>query len=587
MSSLVEKLKRNNIRQVYCIDDDNASPNPTNANDLVLLFLDTNNRKAKKLAESDQRFTALYEERCGFDGNCSREERRAALEPLALDLFESGEIDQAALKSAASILCPDPKGLIQEKLQPLFRLEGVDFQALSFSKWDALSSDILKQAKTDARVLLLVDETNDKETEVAHLNGTSVLAGIFTDNNADVNAIDCIVVTANCEPKDEMDASYRTYLAVRELTRQQAQEAKKVRKVFVLSKDRLSQVDLETEFAIHLDRLEAARLGDELTTVAHETLVSAVTDSADWLKEIPLPEFHSSIFVSSRNEGAAEIDTLIRLVSIRQRVALESRLKGDPRLRVLIERMRALAASSFDIETASKDRLKELRLEEFERQGDLINTLMAPLACGDVFKIALQDKDDNVTEVEAMLLANPCDLVLRQKGIRKLNTGLLVQIFRGTREEITKKLSENSNHASLYYALHSGADINAISYLFLNSKVEAVPLSVLDLCWTNRTGEANFNGNTLDEAHSTPQQFRLRHLKSRVDKAEYTNIELWGSKLLAIPGEVPSNDGDDKVRTLKYALNRKWRLAPEFASAALSALAQSLARPAFGHDYTH
>lgn len=581
MTSLVEKLKRNNIRLVFCIDDDNAAPIVDNAEKLVELFLKAAPRKARALAEADERFSPLSTERCGFGQDDSPEERRAALEPLALELFESGAVDSDAMKQAVAILCPDPKGVIQEKLKPLFRVDGIEFRAMTFSDWHKSGENIIRGANEAERILLLVDETNDHEPEVAHMDGTAVLAGVFSDEKADVKAIDCIVVTNSCNASSEMDESHKAYAEVKKRIAPEIDNSR-ARKVFVLSKERLNQDGLDKEFGIHIDRLEAARLGDELTTVAQDTLVSAIKESAGWLREISLPEFHSSVFVSSRNEGAAEIDTLIRLVSIRQRVALERKLRDDIRLRQLIENMRTLSASSFEVETASKDRLKELRIEEFERRGDSINALMAPIACGDVFGMTM---DGSEKEIDVMLLANPCDLVLRENGKRKLNTGLIVRIFQGTRGEVRKKQEEESAQGSLLYAIYSGSGDEARSYLFFNSKVEAIPLAVLDLCWANRDGKARLDVENSNDTHSIPQQARLKVLRERLSPMAYPDIELWGARLGA-QRKLMKHEGGDTPQ-IEYAISRKWRLAPEFSAAALSALAQTLARPAFGHDYTH
>jgi hypothetical protein len=126
--------------------------------------------------------------------------------------------------------------------------------------------------------------------------------------------------------------------------------------------------------------------------------------------------------------------------------------------------------------------------------------------------------------------------------------------------------------------------------MFFNSKIESIPLAVLDLCWLNTDGSANMNPASIAESFgslSRPQQARLEALAIRASEDRFAHVELWGSDLRAseVKIEALSIGTFQMTRQVQYGVRREWRLAPEFAAAALSALSQALARPAFGHDY--
>ena len=121
----------------------------------------------------------------------------------------------------------------------------------------------------------------------------------------------------------------------------------------------------------------------------------------------------------------------LRVFHIQRRHALNEELR-DPKVQKLI-----LKSRNFRRETAefrSKKPVAEMRLfrewrerEVFE-DGVGLNELHSPLACGDVFEFEKKER--------SILLAQPCDLMIRDDGKRRAQAGLLVPVIELVGEDI-------------------------------------------------------------------------------------------------------------------------------------------------------
>lgn len=584
---MLELLKAQRFRSVFCIDDENALPPIDTLERLASCLVESAPRARKRLAKAD----AFFDEPVAIaeDVHLDPEAKKAEIRAW-LDRQNPDDLTGARLISTREILFQGHTGPTHGRLRKQLREAEVELRAFSFKQWQDEGEALLSAATDDARILLLVDEINEIELDV-DLNGQDVLSHFLATQQDRLGCIDAIMVTSNCTPDGELEESQKVYEQVSELLREKGIE-RSFKKVFVLSKHRLVNDSFVESFEWQLNRLEASRLSIQLADAARKVLESAVIESLDWLKRIPLLEFHHSIFVTAANEGAAEIDTLVRLASIKQRVALEKLLREDSDVQRCIEGMRKVTRTGLGSQGSriSTPILRELREQEFERPGQHINALRAPLACGDVFELEITAADGSPANLTGMLLVNPCDLVIRQEGKRKLTTGLFVEVEKTTRQVAERNAANEKATAPLTYRLATGDADDDIVYVFHNSRVESIPLSVLDLCWTNSSGLAELSPQSVLEhlnALTPPQKLRLINLARRNEEGWFPRLEIWGKDLVADRVEVPPVQVVELSLgwSIKYPIKRIWRLAPEFAAAALAALAQSLARPAFGHDF--
>jgi hypothetical protein len=582
MTALGDRLAGRSIARVYCIDDDNVPPLIQTADEAAAAIATQQTRRMRAFAALDSRFNDVSLLRQQIS-NLEVDERSAQLRPVVDELATQQGLQGKDFEALRATLYQGYKGETAEKLRVPF--PGRLLTSLSFAEWQRDAEQILGSATATSRILLLVDEINTREPDV-DLDGVKLLASLWRSHRGALAFIDVIVLTSHCRPAQEFAEAQTLLESVRAELRDPALEPQ-VTRAFVLSKDRLDQQPLEQQFVIHLNRLQAAQLRGELVTLTTQVLQEAIRDSVSWLEQIPLSQFQGSVFVSSESEGAAEIDTLLRMAAIRQRVGLEKKLRMDGELRAKIAAMRSFSLKAIDADqvTASQLELRQLRQQEFERAGDHVNSLLAPLACGDVFIF----KSDQL-ERTAMLLANPCDLVMRSDGTRKLRRGWLVELTKGAKAELLQREQQQGARAPLSYMLPTGNRDEDEAYLFNNSSIEAIDLAVLDLCWTNEGGKVAFDPRSAQQAAQfvlPPQGKRLLVLARRVNEAKFTTIELWGYDFAPVV-EQAENVELGNVRTstrVSYEIRRDWRLAPEFAGAVLSAMSQCIARPVFGHDY--
>ncbi|QJR15925.1 hypothetical protein [Usitatibacter palustris] len=580
MSAFAEALQRRNVKAVYFVDDGNATPRIRDVDEAIEATAQIPPRRLKNLIKKDERFAKLLAKKEEVS-ELPREEQRSELKPLVELLVEEHSLASKDFDLMAEVFFQGQKYDVLEKLK-LAVPEGL-LHSFTFGDWLKRGTEIVKNTTADSRILVLLDEVNDREKDVP-LDGLRALVDLWKNHSDSIGRVDVIVVTSNCEPTGEFDEAKRLLEDLRQALQGQ-ENARSIVRAFVLSKGRFNgRRPLDEDLLAHMNRLDATDLRGELIRIALAEMTSAVRESVSWLEQIPLSEFHGSIFISADNEGTSEVDVLMRLVNLKQRAALESNLKKGP-LREQVEKMRRFSLRAFDAEQAkfAKSELKDLRVQEFERPGSHVNGMQQTLACGDVFEITFEDGE----AVDVILLANPCDVAIRPDGQRKLQRGWLVKMERLA----VRDLAGKQGTPPLVYRIATGESDEDIVYVFNNSSVDSIDLGVLDWCWTNPEGRAACFPKQIRDGYSfllKPQHMRLRSLEARIARGGFCDLELWGKKVASMRSEVEVVTIDEMsfASEIVFPISRKWRMSVEFANAALAGLAQAIARPAFGHDFS-
>jgi hypothetical protein len=582
MTELSDKLTERGISHVYFIDDENAQPTLATIDHVVDAFVKAPLKVLQAFAAKDARIAPAVELLSEMEGADSGQ-KRDAVGGLLQGIVETHRFGQRDYENIAATLLP-----ARAETQIVRRLRGVFPRALtplSFADWQQRCDQILAGATDGARLLLLVDEFNTNEPNV-DLSGKSLIANLWRRHPTRLPLVDVVVLTSNCTAAGEFEEAAALLGAVRQELGDPAVE-RHVYRAFVLAKERININPLDAQFVVHLNRIAAAQLRGDLVSRTISVLRSAIDASEIWLEQIPLTAFYGSVFLSSSAEGAAEIDTLLRLASLKQRLDLEKTLVSDMELRQTVSKMREFSLRKLDAELSASSQadLRSLRKKEFERDSSHVNALLAPIACGDVFSLRLGDH-----QCVAMLLANPCDLTLRKSGKRKLARGWLVRVSVTTRAEVQESRESDNRMPPLRYSLHTGQSPADVCYQFDNSNVESIDLSILDLCSTNIDGNAVLSPQTAGSSHAfvlPPLRKCIERLAMRSREALFKPVEIWGKSLtpniqVADAGTI----GTVEVKTtVSYDVSRIWRLSPEYAAAALTALSHSISRPAFDHDF--
>jgi hypothetical protein len=587
VTALTDQLTNRKIKRIISIDDENAFPVIDTLDALTDAIVGGKKHALGILAKEDPRFAAIVAKKAELGGT-GADDLRALLRTDLEQLINEQKLGGQDYQKIAGIIYYGHQGATTRKLGKPF--PGGRVEALSFAQWEQQYAEILGATSEDERLLLLVDERNEYE-KTTELNGSRLLARLWMEHTARMGHADTIILTSACAPDAEFKESKNLIAELRNAIADPAVRAK-VRRAFVISKERLDAGNLETQFEMHLNRIAAADLRSELADLTKKALHDAVSDSLQWLEDMPLSEFHGSVFVSSENEGSSELDTLLRLVNIRQRAELERRFGSAGPLQEKIAQMRRFSLKHLDPDyaKASHVELRSLRQLEFERPGALLNSIVTPLCCGDVFQLTESQGGGANAERLAVLLANPCDLTLRSNGRRKAKRGWLVPLRKDSKVNLDKIIAQSGEGASLLYKLYTGNEGDDVGYLFTNSSVDAIDLDILDLCWTNVDGRAILDPATLassNESMLVAQKKRIALLAQRAADDRFRHIELFGTEYRASQTLVAkvSIGAQELGNRIEYPIVRVFSLAPEFAAAALSSLSQSIARPAFGHDF--
>ena len=149
-------------------------------------------------------------------------------------------------------------------------------------------------------------------------------------------------------------------------------------------------------------------LVERLTKVLARSVETAHLD----LGKLSVYDFDFVVFRHSNNEGIWEPDTLIRLFSMHLRKNTLREAMADADLRRLSEEFRSVSGigTKSDMEPVHRH-AKEIQRFELYETKELLNELHLPIDLGDLF-----EKTSSGTKKKFILIAQPCDLMVRSSG---------------------------------------------------------------------------------------------------------------------------------------------------------------------------
>lgn len=595
MNSVPSLIERLGIKAVYWIDDENATVGELDVEKLAgqvaaLLARSDKDERTKGLDPLKKIGKARDLARKIGDRLEKQDEGDAEGDVLSLlqENLDQCVDDPVTILSRMLKYLPKPLGP-QEKegLVKVFKGGEWAMEALSFSRWQQEHATILDHHADGAGgALLIVDIQNDSES--SPISGEDVLHQwahkiVSADKPLPVYAV---ALTSKYVEAEEL-------LAARRFTNRLFGEGGKANlPVLVVSKHRIDSSAAEDVEAQIASAFEKA-LGRLRTFVLHvdlakETKVvfSASVDSAfQTLQQLSIEEMLFSVSATAFNEGASEVDTLVRMASIAQRQALLGGLMGNAVISSALVELRGLhdlvgfISDPKDLDT--RDGIEQLRCSELHDPADVVNGLLSPLSTGDLFEIV---RDSGAVEYH-VLASNACDLMLRGKtGSRKLDAGLLLELRAG---DVSQKGDEYSPAYRLAHFPEGSPLFGQNRYVDLR-RMWTVPLAMLDLCWTDVQGRCVWaqEGHLPDKFKVLPgQQRRYEQISSVMtglsDAQKLTGFAPGISRDDAVFGQ----NGDGLV-SVTFNVRRIGRLASSVALELTSKLAHSIGRPSMEHDFT-
>ena len=359
-------------------------------------------------------------------------------------------------------------------------------------------------------------------------------------------------------------------------------------KFVVVAKDRLKSSP--PDYHGFLGMLRLAALKGRYTRVkkkAWEIFEHSVDEAKAAMARLSVFDFDRIVFTSSRDESVWEPDTILRVFGVLMRRAASLSLHGDEELVEEIATTRRVSDSpervvkALNEESRSNEVLEMQRFEIYD-DGDALNPFRVPIDCGDIFRIGTDDR-------MYMLLAQPCDLVVRKKGTRNYETNGLLRMA-PVAELVRGVDRKRDNWGELPFFEETSGKPAFVNF----GKVHQVPLAVLDLCVVSGHGSAAMDfDEPAPDALIEPWRVRNKKLRRVFKRTLDAHVELIekgvdeDTAVLAFPGSTNTLalGPAATANRLQYDVVRAGRLRRPWAGALLTEFTQYQARAAFEHDF--
>ncbi|RYC66956.1 hypothetical protein [Spirosoma sordidisoli] len=453
-------------------------------------------------------------------------------------------------------------------LQELFlaNRQGITVHCLGPKEWQEKEELVIKAATPSSRLFCLFDQNLGGPGHLgsgASLTGLSLIrSSLELDGNREL--VFCVLFTGDITGEVLTDSELDYW------SRSTADAGLASSQFFPLSKDRTLSRRSFAE-GIKLSALNA--LYDVLRQKTVRLLNEATSTAQRELNAIHLYNLDFMVSTTSVKEGVWEASTLMRLHEIlRQEQVKDKMVKEDFAIFFnknigKVSQINKLLKYVPEIPVEERYRLR--RQELFEIKS--LNEIHSELRTGDIFRATLPDGVQDF-----VLLAQPCDLIVRQNGKRKSVVVTMAPIRTFTnQEEYDGHLRKEKSYDKTVWKLDSyPADAAGLAFVELNSLV-SVEVRVLDLAVLSKNGNCTlyFSADTQcpEELQSTWQK-RFSHLYEDLHQVNQTALSI-----KTISDSMPAGKDKDLILSLlptpfkNLSTNPTYRLpAPQYSTDSIS-----------------
>lgn len=588
MSNFLDLMSQLNIGAVYWIDDENADRSELSLEKLSKGFLAALLRADEAQAKDAMTIFENPDFKTRVRGILAAlknqgEDEASKIERISPILDELlSELDDAKISVVNALRkLPGPLGDTErDALRTLFNEKSDTpwkWHTLSFTKWAAEGSEIIRNHNEDRPILLIVDLQNTNEETAT--NGESVLSDVAS-SQINRKACHLIVLTSECKEKDEFKKG-------RSLTDEFFKATPQRIPVFALSKNRFSNdVDklpahMAAAFATALQRANLSLVHLEFAGLMREHFRESIDRAFVALESITIEELAFGVTRTSQDEGVSETETLVRLMNIAQREEFQLAIAGNENLRQTILRLRGANLPINKSDLDSDKELVKLRCAELYDKSEVVNGLFSPLAPGDLFVIEVSSNEPEKPPLKKLyvLVANACDLMLRKDGKRRLDTGMLLPIGEPDNDK------ERQFRFDLRHLDFLGIGGNSTKQIELRD-YRSIPLKLLDLCWSNAQGKVEWK-NTLpgDIADYLRDSQRARMIELNSLYPNFTDSDLI-SMAHPLGISIEKAVSEKELTEVKFSISRVGRLSPTHATQLVSRFTGVFGRPSEAHDFS-
>ena len=200
--------------------------------------------------------------------------------------------------------------------------------------------------------------------------------------------------------------------------------------VTVIAKDRLKAGgDVEAAMTVALKRAGLRQVLRPLFASTGDLIGDTYARVSQRLLALEPERLQKYVYGAGAVEGESELHVVERALSAGLSQAVRRFMATDQAAMETTRRLRELQDIQLDAEVDGPGAtLTELRQAELWDDGDIVNACFRPLSNGDVFEMDTVEPGIAAADRLFVLLAQPCDVMLRPKGQRVLEVGMLVPL---------------------------------------------------------------------------------------------------------------------------------------------------------------
>jgi hypothetical protein len=203
--------------------------------------------------------------------------------------------------------------------------------------------------------------------------------------------------------------------------------------ICVIAKGRLLDLEEDDQIVealkVSIKRAGLRKSLSEVVMQAENFVGDAFRGAADGLLSIAPEQLEAHVFDRGYKEGVSDLHVVERILTAHISQEIRKFFGTDKDVSNSLRRLRALRSIKLQYDPGTpNEKLSEFRLAEIWESEELINSSLAPIACGDVF-----ESDPYETSLEGVarryiLLAQPCDVALRPEEDRIASTAFFIPL---------------------------------------------------------------------------------------------------------------------------------------------------------------
>lgn len=249
----------------------------------------------------------------------------------------------------------------------------------------------------------------------------------------------------------------------------------------------------------------------ELKDKTKKLIEQASASAAESVEDINIYDLDYMVFQVSGLEGIWEPDMLFRLHALYHRLESRRLAHEGGELETIASRLRAVSQIPTQTKTVPESSTWAIQRKELYEPAEYLNGNHLPLEVGDIF-----ERTDTESKKRYILLAQPCDLMVRSDGKRS------PEIARVPVAEVIRRPEPPKQSSEMAYF---GSSPNERWYVNLK-QVHHVRICVLDLCVFNEDGSAKIQPDATVLDKIRPAWKARYRILSKVFRKRVTRIGL-------------------------------------------------------------